>query len=220
MSVFRLGLFDESVTAEKKRLETLGLAPAVVRARKRWIDECVRRARRLPGGFVRVEVCDAAGGYPEHLWGFTQYSPRPYIQGYGCDGTTDRNVHLIAAVLCNYVGVDYVGAMSWSITSARRAGVPDAVRMVVTDVGLRAETLLPQAPTVESLMLCLSDLYQINCKPLVGELERRFSRAGFVVAPWWLRERSLRIAMRRIHEVPWRSRSGAGHAPATAACGS
>ncbi len=40
--------------------------------------------------------------------GYTSHSVRPYEQGYGCDGTTTENVNLIAYVLCERLGIDYM----------------------------------------------------------------------------------------------------------------
>lgn len=73
-----------------------------------WLIRSAERAATLPKGYIKKILWDAEGGYLEHAHGFVQYSPRPFVQGYGCDGTTDENVHLIALTLCERLGIDYV----------------------------------------------------------------------------------------------------------------
>lgn len=57
--------------------------------------------------FIKQIIWDKEGGYPEHAWGYIQWSIRPYAQRYGCDGTTDANIHLIALRFCQALQLDY-----------------------------------------------------------------------------------------------------------------
>ena len=137
------------------------------------------KAAQLPDGHLVRIVWDAEGGYPEHAWGHEQFTVRPYRQGYGCDGTTDANIHLIAAVLSERVGIDYVDAYMVayshdSIIEVVRSWV-DGIR---TDGRLKSETIVPSDPSPEVLGLMLDDLYQINNRSLVMELEERLEAAG------------------------------------------
>lgn len=85
---------------------------------ERLIDPHSKDAQRVPtdvrdraireGKQILHIVWDKAGGYPEHAWGFQQWSVRPFVLGYGCDGTTDGNIHYIALQLCEQLGLDYI----------------------------------------------------------------------------------------------------------------
>jgi len=43
---------------------------------------------------------------PKHSKGYIELTIRPYYQGYGCDGTTDSNIHLLSYILL-LTGRDY-----------------------------------------------------------------------------------------------------------------
>jgi hypothetical protein len=45
---------------------------------------------------------------PIHAKGYIQFTIRPYTQGYGCDGTTDSNIHLIAMTWAERNGYSYL----------------------------------------------------------------------------------------------------------------
>lgn len=184
------------------RVEDLALERNEIRKRREsaeskrnllaYFGQLSKYACTLPGGYVKKIVWDEAGGYPEHAWGYTQYTVRPYVQGYGCDGTTDENIHLIASTLCAAAGVDYASAYNEAYpgddplesTQAWVAELPKREALV-------KETILPSLSN-ESLMLALSDLYQINNRTLVCILEERLSAAGHDVSKWCLREDELR----------------------------
>ena len=136
-------------------------------------------ASRMPGGYVKKIVWDAEDGYPEHAWGYVQYSPRPYRQGYGCDGTTDENIHLIAATLCGRLGIDYAAAYAEAYPADT---APDEAKAWVADMladpRLAGETAIPKGTGKKTLSLALQDLYQINNRSLVEVLEEKFRAAG------------------------------------------
>jgi len=44
------------------------------------------------------------------MYKYTQHSIRPYKLTYGCDGTTDNNIHLIALHACKYYNINYLKA--------------------------------------------------------------------------------------------------------------
>ena len=144
-------------------------------------------ARRLPGGYIKKIVWDAEGGYPEHAWGYTQFSPRPYLQGYGCDGTTDGNIHLIAATLCGRLGIDYAAAYA---EAYRSDTAPDEARDWVADLladnELADETVIPKGKGRKALSLALQDLYQINNRSLVEVLEESLRAAGKPTVSAWV----------------------------------
>ena len=145
-------------------------------------SECVEKASTIQGGYVKKIVWDAEMGAPDFSHGTIQYSPRPYIQGYGCDGTTDSNIHLIASLLCSKLGIDYVAAYV-------QAYNPDDdeinwIRQLPSDQSLLDETIVPGQAGPDELALILHDLYQINNRSLVCVLEAILAERNLLVADW------------------------------------
>lgn len=50
---------------------------------------------------------DREDGYPEHAWGYIQWSVRPYRLGDGFDGTIDEYVHYLAKLFLESIGLNY-----------------------------------------------------------------------------------------------------------------
>jgi len=147
-----------------------------------WFFQCAAKAMSFSGGYIKKILWDAEGGYPEFSHGTIQYSPRPFIQGYGCDGATDENIHLIAVTLCQKLGIDYVAAYV-------QAYNPDDdtinwIKSLPNDRALMEETILPENAGPEELGLMLHDLYQINNRSLVCVLEDALEERGIIVADW------------------------------------
>lgn len=144
-----------------------------------WLARVAESARQMPGGYIKKIVWDAKDGYPEHACGYVQYSPRPYRQGYGCDGTTDFNIHLIAATLCGRLGIDYASAYA---EAYRPHTTPNEARAwvagLLADQSLAGETVVPKGVGRQALSLALQDLYQINNRSLVEVLEEKIRTAG------------------------------------------
>ncbi len=148
----------------------------------RRLADVAEAARQIPAGYIKKIVWDKEDGYPEHAWGYIQYSPRPYRQGYGCDGTTDGNVHLIAATLCGRLGIDYAAAYAEAYRSdtpleEAKAWVAD----MLADERLAQETVIPRGAGRTALSLALSDLYQVNNRSLVEVIEEKLRAAGRLV---------------------------------------
>ena len=148
-------------------------------------------ARRLPNGYIKKIIWDEEGGYPEHAWGYVQYSPRPFRQGYGCDGTTDENIHMIAAVFCERLGLDYIAIYKEAYPDSSD-GIERGMANLLNDEESRQETIIPESIGIDELRLMLSDLYQINNRSLVEVLEERLLDKGFDVQEWHLEEERLR----------------------------
>lgn len=173
MSVEKICSLAE-LRSEKNHVNSLGISQESRQRISEWLDSCWKVAQTLPGGFIRKLTWDHESGHPEHAWGFVQYSPRPYRPGYGCDGTTDENIHLIAATLCNQVGIDYADAY-FSAYAGEKHSIEDLrnwIGQLASDATLVSETIFPAADA-EGLKLMLADLYQINNRSLVTELEAR-----------------------------------------------
>lgn len=143
--------------------------------------EDVRKLAAASGKKVFHITWDEAGGYPRHAWGYEQWSVRPYEQGYGCDGTTDCNIHLIGRHLCSKLGLDYKELY----TEAYREHDGDGFDSEwLDDLGrYEAETILPEL-SQRSLKLLLHDLEQINNHSLLRVLEEEFTRLSYDVTGW------------------------------------
>lgn len=128
-------------------------------------------------------VWDADGGYPEHSWGYEQWSLRPYVQGYGCDGTTDENVHLIAWRMCEQVGLDYFALYEEAYSDHEKPG-ECWLRTYFWTRTIR-ETIIPQEVSERTLRGVLHDLNEINNRSIRAVLEDEFTRLGFDVSEWW-----------------------------------
>jgi hypothetical protein len=161
------------------------------------LDPRSKEARRAPD-FIRARakkdgkkvlhiVWDKAGGYPPHAWGYEQWSVRPYEQGYGCDGTTDCNIHFIGRHLCGLLGLDYKELY----TEAYREHDGDGFDSDWLDDLERyeAEIILPGL-SQRSLKLLLYDLCEINNHSMERLLNEKFTNLGYDVDKWWLMERS------------------------------
>ena len=160
---------------------------------ERFTEAMAFATDKLPAGYVKHIVWDEAGGYPSHAWGYVQYSPRPFKPGYGCDGTTDENVHLIAASLCQKLDIDYAKVYVSAYPDERDIEEFHSWMVeMMADQDLLAETLVPEEASLDSLRLMLSDLYQINNRSLVAELEPLLQAKGFDVRNWWQEESRLR----------------------------
>ena len=140
------------------------------------------RVRALKEGKQVLKIVwDKESGYPEHAWGFTQWSIRPYEQRYGCDGTTDLNIHLIALRLCEAIGIDYPALYEQAYnreSSWLRNWTPADWKHI------ERETIVPEL-SEQALRNLLHDLGEINNRSILAVLEDKFTKLGHNVADWW-----------------------------------
>lgn len=183
MAVFKLS--PEQVSAEIAEMPLLGMPGQAVQERQDYVRSLAEQANGLPGGHVKKIVWDEADGYPRHAWGYVQYTVRPYVPGYGCDGTTDRNIHLIAKRLCAEVGVDYRDAYRAAYGKEEpESDNPVWIDRLDDDAALIGETIVPEVSR-DSLVVMLRDLYQVNNRSLVAELAERLAAVGHDTRDWW-----------------------------------
>lgn len=148
-----------------------------------WLLRSAVRAATLPGGYIKKILWDAEAGYPEHGHGFIQYSPRPFVQGYGCDGTTDENVHLIAMALCKLSGIDYVAAYAQAYPDAGDDTL-EWIRGLPLDQEIVAETLVPEGADRQTLALMFHDLQAINNRSVIDVLMELFEQRDIQIDDW------------------------------------
>lgn len=133
----------------------------------------VLKKRLFNGPWIKKIVWDEEGGYPKHSWGFIQYTLRPYRQGYGCDGTTDKNIHLIASTMAKREGWDYEAIYREAYNHEKNhEWLHDWLQHIQDPNGDTAkETVIPPQNTAKTWALALNDLYQINNRSLEAALE-------------------------------------------------
>lgn len=105
---------------------------------------------------------------------------RPYVVGFGCDGTFASNIHYVAQKMVEGVGWDY--GKLYEAAYPREKGE----RWIFGDLGecpdealeskkVKETTLIPENATVEEV---LEELTEINNHSLRSEIEERFEKAG------------------------------------------
>jgi hypothetical protein len=100
-----------------------------------------------------------------HSPGFIQWTIRPYVQGMGCDGTSDGPIHLIAKTYVARKGGDYRALYKQAYE--KETGL--WINSLEKEHG--AETIVPKEID-PSIML--SDLYDINNRSLVTVLSDKY----------------------------------------------
>jgi len=145
--------------------------------------ERIRARAKAENKKMKQIVWDEAGGYPQHAWGYVQWSIRPYEQGYGCDGTTSANIHLIALRFCEALGLDYPAlyekAYEWQGEKPGQSWLRHYDWAPIEE-----ETIVPEV-SEQALRDLLDDLGEINNHSVVAVLEEEFTRLGYNVEIWW-----------------------------------
>jgi restriction endonuclease Mrr len=134
-------------------------------------------------------VWDEADGYPEHAWGYVEWSLRPYEQYYGCDGTTTENINLIGYRLCSELGLDYPALyeQAYADKDHIKPGQSWLRELTAKDwAAIETETIVPELSET-ALRGLLHDLEEINYHQLVSLLEDTFTELGYNVERYWER---------------------------------
>lgn len=181
-----------SLQAAIRDVRTWDVSPQTKKERIEALKSLDARATQI-GGYIQHILWDAEDGYPPHACGFIQHTLRPYRQGYGCDGTTDQNIHLIAMTLCERLDIDYAQAY---VDAYGQDSTLEYAQAWITrsraDENLKNETIVPADVSDDVLRLMLSDLYQINNRSLVDVLSEKLMVIGRDVDDWWQKENQLR----------------------------
>lgn len=139
-----------------------------------WLRRCIRRAEAIGGWVKKIQNRVVRDGQVNRRW--VNYSPRPYVQGYGCDGTTDRCIHLVAFTLTHRLGLDY-DAFYTEVYGDAEDGIGWSGYLEPA----RVETFVPGE--IDSLLL-LDDLMDINNYRLAGRLGEELIELGLVPENW------------------------------------
>jgi hypothetical protein len=103
---------------------------------------------------------------------------RPYIQGYGCDGTTDRNIHALANRLAEHHGLDYPSLL---VRAYPGEFSPSDDFQWLHDKDVLDETVIPNTVDAD---LVLSDLQAINNYTLSIEFGIALQKIGIISTDW------------------------------------
>ncbi len=151
---------------------------------RRFIDDAesverkVERGYELPDPWIKLITCEHRNTATRETRRYWSISLRPYIQGYGCDGSTDLNIHAIANRLAERQGIDY--------PSLLRKAYPEEFPSTadfswLDDVVVLAETIIPKEVDAD---LALRDLEEINNYTLAMELGIELRKVGAVSTDW------------------------------------
>ncbi len=143
-----------------------------------WIERKIEQGKMLQKPWIKLithEYTNMRTGKTRRHW---STSLRPYIQGYGCDGTTDLNIHALANRLAEQQGLDYP-------TLLRRAYPADFSSAEdfqwLHDEVVLAETIIPKDVNAE---LALKDLQDINNYTLAMEFGIDLYNLGVISTDW------------------------------------
>lgn len=189
----------------EQRFDSLDAALAAVRSAGHVTEERLSRenlvrqlhnlSQSIPGGHLVMITWTVEDGYPVHAAGYTQWTVRPVHPGYGCDGTTDDNVHLMGMHICQSLGIDYAEAYASAYDDTPLEEAREMFASILADPSIRQTTLMPALPpTKETLILLLSDLYQLNNRSFTDVLCQRFASKGLEVDDFCLREDTVKRA--------------------------
>ena len=159
-SWYKLSMEEAIQFIEKKRADRL---PDTTKVPHSWIKLVVNKAKHIETGEIRY-------------WWAT--SLRPYIQGYGCDGITDINIHIIANRLAIQYNIDYPKLM---LEVYPKVILPTGDFSWLEDEVSIAETFIPSQ--IDPILV-LDDLMQINNYSLAERLAILLENIGIVSDNW------------------------------------
>ncbi len=125
---------------------------------------------------------------------YSSTSLRPYVQGYGCDGTTDLNIHAIANRLAEKNGLDYRSLLVRAYPND--FSLSNNFSWLKDDVVLE-ETIIPDEIDAD---LALRDLEQINNYTLAMEFGIELYRLGVTSTNWEERKTTLEVMTKMIRQ--------------------
>lgn len=105
---------------------------------------------------------------------------RPYVVGFGCDGSFDANIHYVVQRMVEKIGWDYAKLYEAAYPDERGKSwihgdlgeLPDEA---LKSKKVRETTLVPQNVTIQEI---LEELTEINNHSLRDKIEERFEKAG------------------------------------------
>tara|TARA_R110000868_G_scaffold411516_1_gene705117 strand:- start:4875 stop:5405 length:531 start_codon:yes stop_codon:yes gene_type:complete len=105
-----------------------------------------------------------------HMYGYTQFSVRPYKLSYGCDGTTDKNIHFIAYFAFSNLGICYKELYNLAYPERGKEdfdSFSEYIDHVLCDSFIKKTTIVPTVFNQDIFTKIMHDLYEINYRSLV-----------------------------------------------------
>ncbi len=155
-----------------------------------WIEQKIEQGKTLQNPWIKLityEYTNTITGKIRRSW---STSLRPYIQGYGCDGTTDLNIHALANRLAEQQGLDYPALMVRAYPDD--FSVTDDFQWL-HDEDVLAETVIPKDVDAD---LVLKDLQDINNYTLAMEFGIELYNLG-VISTDWAKIRDIQDVMKK-----------------------
>jgi hypothetical protein len=143
-----------------------------------WIEQKIEQGQILLNPWIKLithKYRNTITGKIRRCW---SSSLRPYVQGYGCDGSTDLNIHAIANRLAEQQGLDYSSLLIRAYPGDFSA--TDDFSWLKDDVVL-AETIIPQEIDAD---LALRDLQDINNYTLAEKFGIELYNVGAISTDW------------------------------------
>ncbi|NJL59010.1 MAG: hypothetical protein HC887_04510 [Desulfobacteraceae bacterium] len=145
---------------------------------KDWIERKIRQGKPLKDPWIKLITHEYIHAITGTIRRHCSTSLRPYIQGYGCDGTTDLNIHAIANRLAEQHGLDYPALLT--------CAYPDDFSLSdnfhwLRDEDVLAETVIPKSVDAD---LALKDLQEINNYTLAIEFGVELQKLGIIPTDW------------------------------------
>lgn len=143
-----------------------------------WIERKIEQGKMLQDPWIKLITCEytnTATGQVRRHW---STSLRPYIQGYGCDGTTDLNIHTLANRLAAQQGLNYHALMIRAYSGD--FSLANDFQWLRDEVVL-AETIIPKDINAD---LVLKDLQDINNYTLAMEFGIELYNLGVISTDW------------------------------------
>lgn len=129
-----------------------------------------------------------------HMYNYTQFSVRPYKLTYGCDGTTDNNIHYLGVLICKHFGIDYLE--EYNIAYSERSeeekeGFKKYIDYIFTDKveyeWIKKTTIVPKKINELIVTQLMHDLAEINYPSFTEQLIKTFQTKNINANNYWKR---------------------------------
>ncbi len=131
----------------------------------------------ISDGWIKLIVREYTNIQTGNIRRYWSKSLRPYRQGYGCDGTTDINIHTIANELGKRNGIDYQKFINQTFSKP----IASAYYNWLNEGLVLPETIIPETIDID---LALQDLNEINNYTLSIEFGIALYKCGATLTNW------------------------------------
>ena len=145
---------------------------------QKWIEQKIEQGQTLPDAWIKLITREYTNTATGAIRRSRSTSLRPYVQGYGCDGSTDLNIHAIANRLAEQHGLNYPALLMRAYPDDFSA--IDDFSWLNDDIVL-AETIIPQTIDAD---LALKDLQDINNYTLAEKFGIELYHIGAISTDW------------------------------------